>query len=242
MNGWNAEDGYKFSKNADGIWELSLDELKAEHEFKLAGPVWGSGNVDFGGLAGGSTVEANSWFTLTYQGGNLKASQDLQDVTLLFDWNEKKLMISTDVAPQTYTVYFQNDDAYSWEEPYIFTYGPSLHGNWPGTKMELAGTSQGKKIWKHTFERKHEIGATCLVFGNGGSGQGNQTDDLQLYNNALYSQSGKIADTPTGIGSVVEDDPNAPVEYYNLQGIRVASPESGIYIRRQGGKSKLVKL
>ncbi|MDE6066171.1 MAG: hypothetical protein K2G27_05060 [Duncaniella sp.] len=33
-----------------------------------------------------------------------------------------------------------------------------------------------------------------------------------------------------------EYDENAPVEYYNLQGIRVANPENGLYIRRQGNK------
>lgn len=37
---------------------------------------------------------------------------------------------------------------------------------------------------------------------------------------------------PNGIGNVTDD--NAPVEYYNLQGIRVANPTPGIYIRRQG--------
>ena len=44
-----------------------------------------------------------------------------------------------------------------------------------------------------------------------------------------------ITDTPeTGINDVVVDE-NAPVEYFNLQGVRVANPErGGIYIRRQG--------
>lgn len=41
---------------------------------------------------------------------------------------------------------------------------------------------------------------------------------------------------PTGI-TTVEADENAPVEYYNLQGVRVANPESGLYIRRQGSKA-----
>lgn len=35
---------------------------------------------------------------------------------------------------------------------------------------------------------------------------------------------------------VVSDDETAPVEYYNLQGIRVANPENGVFIRRQGSK------
>lgn len=40
----------------------------------------------------------------------------------------------------------------------------------------------------------------------------------------------------------VEFDENAPVEYYNLQGVRVAQPESGIYIRLQGKKAVKVAL
>lgn len=34
----------------------------------------------------------------------------------------------------------------------------------------------------------------------------------------------------------VEADENTPVEYYNLQGIRVAAPENGIFIVKQGNK------
>ncbi|MDE6555836.1 MAG: DUF5123 domain-containing protein [Duncaniella sp.] len=35
---------------------------------------------------------------------------------------------------------------------------------------------------------------------------------------------------------MLEFDENAPVEYFNLQGIRVENPAAGIYIRRQGNK------
>lgn len=38
-----------------------------------------------------------------------------------------------------------------------------------------------------------------------------------------------------GVGEIVVDE-NAPVEYYNLQGVRVANPENGIFIKRQGNK------
>ena len=38
-------------------------------------------------------------------------------------------------------------------------------------------------------------------------------------------------------------DANAPVEYYNLQGFRVANPEQGrIYIKRQGSVASKVIL
>lgn len=39
----------------------------------------------------------------------------------------------------------------------------------------------------------------------------------------------------TGVAGIVADE-NAPVEYYNLQGVRVINPENGLYIRRQGNK------
>ena len=45
-----------------------------------------------------------------------------------------------------------------------------------------------------------------------------------------------------GIKSALVDDAdaNAPVEYFNLQGIRVENPENGLYIRRQGSKASKV--
>lgn len=38
----------------------------------------------------------------------------------------------------------------------------------------------------------------------------------------------------TGVENVADDNADAPVEYYTLQGIRVMEPAAGIYLRRQG--------
>lgn len=43
-----------------------------------------------------------------------------------------------------------------------------------------------------------------------------------------------------GINNVAVDNANAPVQYFNLQGVEVANPENGIYIRRQGNKATKV--
>lgn len=45
-----------------------------------------------------------------------------------------------------------------------------------------------------------------------------------------YTQGGSSAITD------IAADENAPVEYFNLQGIRVDNPTSGLYIKRQGSK------
>jgi len=44
----------------------------------------------------------------------------------------------------------------------------------------------------------------------------------------------KATETTLGVEEVSNEDFNAPVEYYNLQGVRVVNPSTGIYIRRQG--------
>jgi len=41
----------------------------------------------------------------------------------------------------------------------------------------------------------------------------------------------------SGVENIEAIDANAPVEYYNLQGVRVANPENGLYIVRQGNKA-----
>ena len=50
------------------------------------------------------------------------------------------------------------------------------------------------------------------------------------------------ATSEAGIVEVETADDNAPVEYFNLQGIRVVNPSNGIFIRRQGGKTSKIIL
>lgn len=56
-----------------------------------------------------------------------------------------------------------------------------------------------------------------------------ETGTIQLY-----------ASNAAGVNDIVAEDSNAPVEYYNLQGVRVANPENGLYIRVQGKKATKV--
>lgn len=44
----------------------------------------------------------------------------------------------------------------------------------------------------------------------------------------------------SGVSDLTVEDENAPVEYFNLQGVRVENPSNGLYIRRQGNVSTKV--
>ena len=56
---------------------------------------------------------------------------------------------------------------------------------------------------------------------------------LDLFNNELTIDGTKHT---TGVESISVEDSAAPVEYFNLQGVRVENPENGLYIVRQGNK------
>ncbi|MBP2690697.1 MAG: hypothetical protein J6B44_02595 [Muribaculaceae bacterium] len=69
-----------------------------------------------------------------------------------------------------------------------------------------------------TFDINDKVGVYASVAGEGVT--------YAQYDNEFSS----------GIYDIIADDENAPVEYFNIQGIRVDNPDNGIYIRRQGSK------
>lgn len=78
-----------------------------------------------------------------------------------------------------------------------------------------------------------EVGYTVVISGN-----------LEVYNDKKEISSGKIVSytKESGVEDVIANDSNAPVKYYNLQGVEVANPVSGLYIRVQGDKATKVIL
>ena len=75
----------------------------------------------------------------------------------------------------------------------------------------------------------------CSVIFNDGSG--NQTgDNVKVRNYGIYNQNGDTGED-AGVIKVEADEENSPIEYYNLQGIRIVQPStSGIYIVKKGNK------
>lgn len=73
-------------------------------------------------------------------------------------------------------------------------------------------------------------GATVIISGN-----------LKVYNGTkefdANCQIVKYDDTTLGVEEIMDNDAAVPAVYYNLQGVRVANPENGLYIRVQGNKA-----
>lgn len=95
--------------------------------------------------------------------------------------------------------------------------------------LNLSANEKGSftnKVW--TAGEAKEIGSVTFEVPSNGT------------NTYINSIAVKITKIETAIDSVVAEDEDAPVEYYNLQGVRVANPENGLYIRRQGSKATKV--
>lgn len=74
-------------------------------------------------------------------------------------------------------------------------------------------------------------------------GSTNPTADATEFKALLDARVKWLNDQWTGTGvENIELNENAPVEYYNLQGLKVTNPTNGIYIKVQAGKaSKIIK-
>lgn len=73
-----------------------------------------------------------------------------------------------------------------------------------------------------------------------GYGENNKHDNLWM--DVDMVQIWSPDDPAAGVNDVIVSDANAPVEYYNLQGVRVANPQNGIFIRKEGNKALKVVL
>lgn len=55
-----------------------------------------------------------------------------------------------------------------------------------------------------------------------------------------YTDNGHPFTPGSGVSGIEADDANAPVEFFNMQGVKVSGNEPGMYIRRQGSKTAKV--
>lgn len=83
------------------------------------------------------------------------------------------------------------------------------------------------KISSTLIPDRNKLRVIAIVLDKDGSVLNCAKDEVNDYDEAT-----------TGVADMVEE--NAPVEYFNLNGVKVANPTEGIFIRRQGGKAEKV--
>lgn len=136
-------------------------------------------------------------------------------------------------VPEGITVYYDNSVT-RWANVKIH-YWSINETKWPGVDTQKVA----ENIYMYTVPE----GTTGIIFNNG---NGDQTNDiLNPIHNHIYKGTGNRGFEDgglyeSGVDGIEADDAEAPVEYYNLQGIRVYNPTPGFYIMRQGSKVEKV--
>lgn len=99
-------------------------------------------------------------------------------------------------------------------------------------------TNEGTKYLEYIIGAGNQAAWVYLTW----DAKANET--YYIFNKSAQVGFGGYEFTPGGTGGiddVIAADENAPVEYFNLQGVRVENPQPGIYVKRQGNKvSKVV--
>lgn len=139
---------------------------------------------------------------------------------------------------------------------------------WPGmtsykemTFSDVVYVEDGVEVNKATykvFRFPSSMRMYMLIFNNGISGDGQLQIDVQeaitadkyyyfrIWNEGTAEEPSfkyeLVTELMTGVENIEVENVNAPVEYYNFQGVRVANPENGMFIRVQGGKATKVIL
>ncbi len=220
--------------------------------------------------AGSLTATADITVIANETAENLASDKTLVPLTAGDDTNTANITdgnlttVYTFGAGDNHSIYLDLGKAYYidaihviWEGAYAKEYTITLTNTDPSAQVATFAAAGEETVITHNEEHAWEniegVGNSVqVVHSNPASTSEHQyvvlsttkagTDyGIKLRQISVYGSETAPAVT-TGIESVAADDAQAPVEYYNLSGIRVLNPENGLYIRRQGSKVQKVIL
>ena len=164
----------------------------------------------------GSTVDITNTYETAYTVAKayelIEAGEGLDKAVYVKGYITKIQEISTEFGNATYSI---NDNT-TYDAATALVIYRGFYGNDGGTNI------------KFTTGNEIAVDDVVVVYGK-----------LKNYNGSKQMSSGNYIVTLNGGTTGVEGieiDENAPVEYFNLQGVRVENPANGLYIMRQGDK------
>lgn len=212
--------GKKLTKNAQGLYEFTIEGTSAP---TMDGFKFNNGNGNGGESVNFTTFTPGQTYTATGELGSEPAPMDEWYVSIggsfvegAYEWNW-----SNGVNPVKgiadlgdFIIGTADFELKVWDGVADTYYGDM------STPIEA-----GESIW------------TPLTNGGGHMTVAGATE-TSAYNVKFNCNNNEICLTPmsSSIANIAADGAQAPAEYYNLQGIRVANPEGGVFIRIEGGQ------
>ncbi|MCM1319851.1 MAG: starch-binding protein [Muribaculaceae bacterium] len=201
----------------------------------------GSGNVSIANGGGycpaGTYTDKVSGNTFTVTGTTITGNVGSSGIAVIYNGTtptpDPNPNPNPDPDPQPNpdnTVYFDNSSS-NWGAVYCYAWSAGAtdqNSPWPGEPMTLVGNN----IYSYTGRTSH----ANVIFTNG---SGTQTADLQWVSGHIYKADGSHEQYTVALEEVLADSGVAP-EYYNLQGVRISTPQPGtiVIVRRGSNVSK----
>ena len=96
-------------------------------------------------------------------------------------------------------------------------------------------------IGTNVYDIAWDLAGNIYICGNSGEYlKGFSLPRTEAFTTKAAAQYSFSIDTVGIDGVSIDNDSNAPVEYYNLQGVKVVNPSNGVYIKVQGKKASKV--
>ncbi len=99
---------------------------------------------------------------------------------------------------EDYSVYFRDNGSPEWSSVYVYMWYNDALGThvltapWPGNRVTDVTQLNGETVHAYHFTSEALPDNAMIIFGNGGSGAGNQTADLHFENGGIYNRDGLV--------------------------------------------------
>lgn len=252
FNKWSATDNPMTETEAgSGVYELKLDKLTKEFKVVVTETVDEAPVQTWYGVEGGAIKLGDPSVLVTGEAG--------ANITFANGWDAiSDAVVKFELSTLTLTVTGKEATV----EISYGIHGSFIDPNWATTDLEKAGDNLWVKTFIFEAEAVGEFGIKQMDDdGNqlgwfAATAEGivieDEIEDIEIVANGKNFNVALPAGTWTftfdaeamtlsvtageaGIDSVIAEENAAPV-YYNLQGVKVANPENGIYVVRQGNK------
>lgn len=247
MNGWGTNDAWKFEAVDNDNYILRNVSISATQSFKVADESYGS--INFGGVA---NMKAGVDYTLYTNNNNCNLNEDFTG-DVHFNLTTRVIRFGDKAPIKLYLI----GDFCSWDHDNSIEM-ENAEGSNIYTYTFENGLTGGFKITNGTWA--YNFGATidastpnCVegdneaIFNAANNWVIEETTDpviltFTLAEGSDFQDSSVLSnlniriDRESNINDITINN-NADAQYYNLQGVRVANPENGIYIVRKGGKT-----
>lgn len=252
MNGWGTGDDWKLTEVRNNLYKFVFADgqsIAAGQNFKIADASWGS--VNYGG--NNTAIPSQSDYQIYYNGSDMSLSETCNGViwvTLDFGgaayiWcsNDKEAMpewANENVKP---TVSWGVIGAFNgWGGDEVMT--ETSDGVFTVTMSEIEGEFKFRQnsAWAVNFgadgNAEIKLNGDYAVCQDGGNFTIPNTKNVTFTLDTNKKVLTVYADSLTAVTEIEED--NAPVKYFNLQGVEVVNPVNGLYIKVQGKKASKV--